>query len=259
MSVFIDSPDAHFSRAARCDRMTRGKPRYNIANATDSLPQVSVTNFDKNDERVTCASCRFRYSSVREFCPMCGEQASADNAALEASRQAIDRRLDLDRGPLAALRELSQRRLAKTIVLVSIVVLVCAGSYLALRSRLITNSPAAVPSVDAPTTRPDTSKAVAPSTKTEMPPIEDGKIRSAEPQPAADISTETNDDDPAQLWNRVRHGDSEAEVSLAKLYLSGTAVERNCEQAHMLLLAASRKQNKAADKVLDGAYKQTCP
>ena len=239
--------------------MTRRKPRYNIVNATDSLPQVSVSNFDKNDERVTCVSCRFRYSSVREFCPMCGEQASADSETLETSRQAIGSRLDLDRRSWAALRELSQRRLAKTIALVSIVVFVCATSYLALRSRPIANSPAADHPVHAPTSRPDTPKAVAPSTETEMPPIEDGKIRSAEPQPAADISTETNDDDPAQLWSRVRHGDSEAEVALANLYLSGTSVERNCEQAHMLLLAASHKQNKAADKVLDGAYKQTCP
>ena len=239
--------------------MTRGKPRYNIANATDSLPQVSVSNFDKNDERVTCASCRFRYSSVREFCPMCGEQASADSEALETGTQAIGSRLDLDRGPWAALRELSQRRLAKTIALVSILVLVCAGSYLALRSRLITNSPAAVHSVDAPTSRPDTPEAVAPSTKTEMPPIEDGNIRSAEPRPAADISTETNGDDPAQLWSRVRVGDSEAEVALARLYLSGSGLERNCEQAHLLLLAASRKQNKVADQVLGSIYKQACP
>ena len=219
---------------------------------------MSVTNFDKNDERVTCASCRFRYSSVREFCPMCGEQASADSEALEASRQAIGSRLEFDRGPWSALRELSQRRLAKTIALVSIVVLVCAVSYLALRSRPIANSPAADHPVQAPTT-PNTPKAVAPSTATEMPSIEDGNFRSAEPQPAADISTDTNDDGPSALWVRVRHGDAEAEVALAKLYLSGTAVERNCEQAHMLLLAASRKQNKAADKILGGDYKQTCP
>lgn len=238
--------------------MTRGKPRYNIANATDSLPQVSVSNFDKNDERVTCLSCHFRYSSVREFCPMCGEQVSADSEALETSRQAIGSRLDLNRGPWAALRELSERRLAKTFALVSLVVLVCAGTYLALRSRPIANSPAVHP-VEAPTAHPDAPKTIAPSTAPEVPPIEDGKIRSAEPQPAADISAATNDDDPAQLWNRVRHGDAEAEVALANLYLSGTALERNCEQAHMLLLAASRKHNKVADKVLDGAYKQTCP
>ena len=220
---------------------------------------MSVTNFDKNDERVTCAACRFRYSSVREFCPMCGEQASADSETLEASRQAIGSSLEFDRGPWSALRELSQRRLAKTTALVSIVVLVCAGSYLALRSRPVANSPSAVHSDEAPTTRPDTPKSVAPSTATEVPPIEDGKIGSAEARPAADISTETNDDDPAQLWSRVRHGDSEAEVALARLYLSGTLLERNCEQAHMLLLAASRKQNKSADKILGGDYKRTCP
>jgi hypothetical protein len=44
-----------------------------------------------------------------------------------------------------------------------------------------------------------------------------------------------------------------AEVALAKLYLEGEAVPHNCEQAQMLLLAASRKGSKAADDLLNSS------
>jgi hypothetical protein len=254
-----------------CDRMTRTKPRYNTANATDSLPQVSVSNFEKNDERVTCSSCHFRYSTVREFCPMCGTQAPEGKDSLDngAGKPASGRTLKFNRESWVTLRERSHVDLKKTIAILSIALLVGAGAYFTLRSRPIVNSPAPVPSVEAPESHPDNSKAIAPSNATEAPTIQNDSFRSSKPQPAADISTVTKDTDPkaaeakeydtVELWNQVRHGDAEAEVALAQLYLSGAAVERNCEQAHMLLLAASRKQNESADKVLDGAYKQSCP
>lgn len=239
--------------------MTRAKPRYNIANATDSLPQVSVSNFDKNDERVTCVSCRFRYSTVRDFCPMCGEQASAESEALDAAPQASRSSLKFNRESWTPLRERSRPGLGKTLAVVSIVGLVSVGSYFTLRSKTIVNSPAAVHSDEVPTVRPYAPRAVAPSNETKAPPLVDEKFHPAQPQPAADISSETNDDDPVELWSRVRQGDPQAEVALAKLYLSGTALERNCEQAHMLLLAASRKHDKVADQVLGSDYQQQCP
>jgi TPR repeat protein len=49
-----------------------------------------------------------------------------------------------------------------------------------------------------------------------------------------------------------------AEVALANLYLEGEAVPRNCEQAHMLLYAASLKGSKAADSFLKNSYPQRC-
>jgi TPR repeat protein len=57
----------------------------------------------------------------------------------------------------------------------------------------------------------------------------------------------------------VRQGNIEAEVALAKLYLEGTEVPQNCEQAHMLLLAASKKGNNNADELLSGSYAERCP
>ena len=49
-----------------------------------------------------------------------------------------------------------------------------------------------------------------------------------------------------QLWSAVETGDSSAEVALAQLYLKGDGVPRNCEQARVLLRAASRKGNAEA-------------
>jgi len=46
-----------------------------------------------------------------------------------------------------------------------------------------------------------------------------------------------------QLWSAVETGDSRAEVALAQLYLKGDGVPRNCEQARVLLRAASKKGN----------------
>lgn len=54
--------------------------------------------------------------------------------------------------------------------------------------------------------------------------------------------------DPTSLWAKVKKQDSDAEVELAQLYLEGTSVPQNCQQAHILLMAASRKGNaRAAD------------
>src|SRR2546430_13560143 len=49
-----------------------------------------------------------------------------------------------------------------------------------------------------------------------------------------------------QLWSAVEAGDSSAEAALAQLYLTGDGVPRSCEQARVLLRAASKKGNIAA-------------
>jgi len=64
--------------------------------------------------------------------------------------------------------------------------------------------------------------------------------------------------DPVELWKAVKRGSVSAEVALANLYLEGEAVPQNCEQAHMLLHAASMKGNKAADDLLKSSYTARC-
>jgi type II secretory pathway predicted ATPase ExeA len=65
--------------------------------------------------------------------------------------------------------------------------------------------------------------------------------------------------DPAELWKRVAQGNISAEISLATLYLDGSAtVEQNCEQAHQLLMVASRTGSKGASDLLNGRYAERC-
>jgi TPR repeat protein len=58
---------------------------------------------------------------------------------------------------------------------------------------------------------------------------------------------------PDELWAQVKKNDSDAEVELARMYLEGASVPRNCIQAQILLEAASRHGNaRAIDLLNDG-------
>jgi hypothetical protein len=74
----------------------------------------------------------------------------------------------------------------------------------------------------------------------------------------AQATDSAKEDDPTELWNAVKRGSVPAEVALANLYLKGEAVPQNCEQAHMLLLAASMKGSKFADNFLKSSYAERC-
>jgi TPR repeat protein len=56
----------------------------------------------------------------------------------------------------------------------------------------------------------------------------------------------------------VEAGDSSAEVALAELYLKGDGVPRSCEQARVLLRAASKSGNIEALQQLRRLKKNTC-
>jgi hypothetical protein len=71
-------------------------------------------------------------------------------------------------------------------------------------------------------------------------------------------TTRAAENDPVELWKAVKRGSVSAELVLAKLYLEGEAVPQNCEQAHMLLQAASTKGSKAADNLLKSSYAERC-
>jgi len=64
--------------------------------------------------------------------------------------------------------------------------------------------------------------------------------------------------DPVELWKKVQRGNIGAEIELAKLYLEGTGVAQSCDQAHVLLLAAAKKQSGEARNLLTGVYPQRC-
>ena len=93
-----------------------------------------------------------------------------------------------------------------------------------------------------------------------------GMVKSSDSGAVRPPSTKTDPEaeqnaalDPAELWKRVAQGSVSAEISLATLYLDGSAtVEQNCEQAHQLLVVASRTGSKVASDLLNGKYLERC-
>ena len=64
---------------------------------------------------------------------------------------------------------------------------------------------------------------------------------------------------PEQLWSALQAGNMKAAVTLADLYTRGEGVMVNCEQARILLLVASEKNNAEAQKKLQELDKGGCP
>jgi len=62
-----------------------------------------------------------------------------------------------------------------------------------------------------------------------------------------------------QLWSSVQAGNSKAAVTLATLYIHGDGVPVNCDQARVLLLVASERNNKEAISMLRDLDKTGCP
>ena len=64
---------------------------------------------------------------------------------------------------------------------------------------------------------------------------------------------------PQQLWAAVQRGSDKAAVELADHYLQGEGVPVNCDQARILLLVASEKNNADAIRKLHDLDKKGCP
>jgi hypothetical protein len=188
---------------------------------------------------------------------MCGAIPLTDEATREIGNEAGGGSLDRNIGTGTARRAPSKTGLSKPIAVgVSTVLLVCTVSYFTLHGRTAVKTLDAIPLVGVTAPQAITQTTSAPANGAEESPPE-GDVPSAKARP--EKISKTEDDDPVELWSRVRKGNTGAEVALAKLYLQGTAVARSCEQAHVLLLAASRRRSKAADGLLAGAYAQQCP
>jgi hypothetical protein len=188
---------------------------------------------------------------------MCGALASRDKLAVEMGNEASGGSPEIHRGTATALRTPSKTGLKQTItVVVSTGLLVCTLFYFASRGPTLGKTLAAVPSVAATSPQPNTRSASAPMNGAEKSRPENGDFPSAKVRPGKISNTKY--DDPVELWSRVRQGSTGAEVALARLYLQGIAVSQSCEQAHVLLMAASQKRSKPAESLLAGDYAQQC-
>jgi PilZ domain len=94
------------------------------------------------------------------------------------------------------------------------------------------NAPAVIPQ------RPAEKPAPEPA------PVKHPAAPSSKPAPQVTNSKLPIDpNDPNELWLAVGQGDTDAEVALANLYKTGHLVEKNCNQARVLLTAAAKKGN----------------
>lgn len=82
------------------------------------------------------------------------------------------------------------------------------------------------------------SQAANPANSGTMPPTKEASSRL--PDRGATNSRQDRSAEATRLWSAVASGDSSAEVDLARLYLNGEGVPRNCEQAKVLLRAAAK-------------------
>jgi hypothetical protein len=185
------------------------------------------------DLNVICTACRFLYPSVRGFCPLCGTIAPQDEG-------------------IAFSPESSARPKRELKMVFAVLALLICGSLAMARYYKILNIPnRAIPRRSSTEIQ---QAAVAPTVPTEqVSPVRSDTATNSEARSETKVQ-----DGPAELWKKVQSGSENAEVELAKLYLDGRGVAQNCEQAHLLLLAASKKRSNAASNLLSGDYVRRC-
>jgi hypothetical protein len=81
----------------------------------------------------------------------------------------------------------------------------------------------------------------------------------AEPREGESKLTKKPPETPQQLWAAVRRGSVKAAVALADRYLQGDGVPQHCDQARVLLLVASEKNNADAIRKLHELDNTGCP
>ena len=205
----------------------------------------------QHDERVTCTGCRFRYPAVRGYCPVCGIVAPSPMLTETAVPVPVNRLAGMG----TTLRAVADGQARKLLIGFAVILAVACG-VLFLRARdqraivrrspvLVNSSAEAVPGEVTPVVN---EKGQQPVSKHASPVV----------QAAARELVPATPETPEQIWNRVRAGDTHAEVLLARMYLDGNGVAQSCEQAHLLLTAASRKHSEEADHALSNLYPSKC-
>ena len=106
---------------------------------------------------------------------------------------------------------------------------------------------------------PDTTAAAGTNQRTANPAEPNVAPRQNSPQHSVDPHSRAGRRASArQLWSAIGAGDSSAEVPLAELYLKGDGVPKNCQQAAVLLRAASKNGSLEALEKLKKLSKNGC-
>ena len=243
------------------------------------------------EKTITCSLCEYRYSASAGICPMCGIEPLRPLLVVSDKSSRASRKVRPSSSD-------SQRRLPgsgiwRLIPVVALIALIAVASFfyksrknnldkepgspaqLRAPSEQIKIESASEPTVHDPVggvehgvvaEKPGTGLiATSEQIKVEnaaerhiVPPAARGVQQIATAKPVTAPAIEAAKVDPVELWKAVKRGSVNAEVALANLYLEGEAVPQNCEQAHMLLSAASMKGSRAADSLLKNSYAERC-
>jgi hypothetical protein len=246
-----------------------------------------------SDEPITCASCEYRYPPSERICPMCGTEPLGQLWAVPDifSRARHEVRPSSSDGQQGTLGP-GLRRLIPVVVILIALMTVTSFFYKSRKDQLAKESGAATE----PTATSEQIKlentggrpivhnqvggvqhvvagklGTALTATSEQIKLENAGERQVVHNPVrgvqhlvtaklgtAQTTNAAKEADPVELWKAVKRGSVSAEVALANLYLEGEAVPQNCEQAHMLLSAASIKGSKAADDYLKSSYAERC-
>jgi hypothetical protein len=120
--------------------------------------------------------------------------------------------------------------------------------------------PASTPSVPNPVSEAPASETIALPDSAAFPQTDSraAELQSLRKHFGEAHSKKGRSDAARQLWSALAAGDSSAEVALAQLYLTGNGVPRNCEQARVLLRAASKNGNIEARQQLRKLNESAC-
>jgi len=216
---------------------------------------MTVPN-DVTEGSLTCTSCEYRYSLTTGVCPMCGTEPLRPLSALPNKSSLVDHgAAPSSKDGQQAPARLGLWRLIPVVVVLIALVAVTSFVYKNRKGRIANQSMA-------PGELAATSAHVKQENTAERhivhPPV--GRVQHlvAAKLETADTIDVAKEADPVELWKAVRHGSVSAEVALANLYLAGDTVPQNCEQAHMLLSAASVKGSKTANDLLKSSYAERC-
>jgi hypothetical protein len=206
-------------------------------------------------EPITCASCEYRYPPSVRICPMCGTEPLGPLLALPNKFSGASRKVkpsnsaSQQRPPRPGLRRLI------SVVAVSIAMMAVTSLFYEVRKGNLPKESGAATELTATSGQPKSENAgrrhIVHNPVRGVQQFVARKLRTAQTIAAKEA-------DPVELWKAVKRGSVNAEVALANLYLEGEAVQRNCEQAQMLLSAAAMKGNRTADDLLKSSYAERC-
>jgi hypothetical protein len=206
-------------------------------------------------EPITCASCEYRYPPSERICPMCGTEPLGPLLA-------FPNKFSRANGKVKPSNSANQQKPSRpglrrliSVVAVSIALMAVTSLFYEVRKGNLPKESGSAAELTAPSGLPKLENAGRQR-------IVHNPVRGVQQFVARKLRTvqtiAVKEADPVELWKAVKRGSVNAEVALANLYLEGEAIPQNCEQAHMLLYAASVKGSKAADDFLKNSYAERC-